>query len=849
MREGLGPGARGHPPGHFPQQANTSRTQRITLVRNSAGYGFSIRGGAEHKLGIYVSEVEKGSEAHLQGLQVGDQILKVCGMPVGQSTHREVVAVIQSRSRVQLKVRSGGLIPVRNRRSEPLSWRVVTQSERGNSGVTELVRRQVEKAESSPKLIQSRSGSGEETEQCTEQRLQISLQGQQGLGCSICKGPVEKPGIFIQSTKAGRLAREVGLRPGDQIIECNGASFRNIEFGDAVFHLKSSRKLELLVRKGAGLELFPSESSGYDSSASSSVGDSPASNSSVASEKDRSDQSEAGVDVNHNTVVKPPKLPRPPDPPPARVPTPQNTNNHEAERRKLQAEQDRLRRESEALSEERRKFEEEKRLLRSSIGSRSNLVGSKSISNLAELHLPPSPKTHNMPSSPHTHISKSPSASSTVSGDSSSSSSSSSGGSLAAALQSEIKRRAQKATTGEKGSLGRAADSKSGTDALAGRKAPYITEKNEKHDLLIAEFKKAHQKMFSSSPEVSEEEDRVSMAPPAPPKPTDKAPTSGLQKPKAPPPPPKSSVSSISSSSSPSPRPSLSTFKPVVSPRSSSLTSRSLVTTPGIPTPDYDITPDRSPHGHRKLFTKHKVSGGKHIMPPTIESIHRAKSLSSLVEVGSEVHEQRSRGRTQVPGSLKPALSQTALNHHTSPSLSSLSRHSGQYRSSGALYEAAARKEAVLLDRLSPGPPSISSRLSSNQPEFSKRHPDTTDHQLESFQVDIVKPPVEVKPPPIYFEKSSSSNYAADTTEQHRFEFLPRPCDPTTIPAKEDGEEARIASKDYRAVNATLGKALEKTRFNKVEVKKPKELGESKITVRSFGLKKAPAPMPPILRK
>ena len=84
-----------------------------------------------------------------------------------------------------------------------------------------------------------------------------------------------------------------------------------------------------------------------------------------------------------------------------------------------------------------------------------------------------------------------------------------------------------------------------------------------------------------------------------------------------------------------------------------------------------------------------------------------------------------------------------------------------------------------------------------------------------------------------------------------RFEFLPRPCDPTTIPAKEDGEEARIASKDYRAVNATLGKALEKTRFNKVDagLKKPKELGESKITVRSFGLKKAPAPMPPILRK
>ena len=114
--------------------------------------------------------------------QVGDQILKVCGMPVGQSTHREVVAVIQSRSRVQLKVRSGGLIPVRNRRSEPLSWRVVTPSERGNSGLTELVRREVEVNSNKPKVR-----SVEEADQCTEQRLQINLHGQQGLGCSICK--------------------------------------------------------------------------------------------------------------------------------------------------------------------------------------------------------------------------------------------------------------------------------------------------------------------------------------------------------------------------------------------------------------------------------------------------------------------------------------------------------------------------------------------------------------------------------------------------------------------------------------------------------------------------------------
>lgn len=41
----------------------------------------------------------------------------------------------------------------------------------------------------------------------------------------------------------------------------------------AVSLMKSSRQLNLIVRKGAGSELFPGESSGYNSSASSVTGD------------------------------------------------------------------------------------------------------------------------------------------------------------------------------------------------------------------------------------------------------------------------------------------------------------------------------------------------------------------------------------------------------------------------------------------------------------------------------------------------------------------------------------------------------------------------------------------------
>ena len=50
--------------------------------------------------------------------------------------------------------------------------------------------------------------------------------------CSICKGPPEKPGIYVQSVKVGGVARNAGLRPGDQVIACNDVSFAHLEFAE-----------------------------------------------------------------------------------------------------------------------------------------------------------------------------------------------------------------------------------------------------------------------------------------------------------------------------------------------------------------------------------------------------------------------------------------------------------------------------------------------------------------------------------------------------------------------------------------------------------------------------------------
>lgn len=90
--------------------------RQVTLRRSKAheGLGFSIRGGAEHGVGIYVSLVEPGSLAEREGLRVGDQILGVNGKSLDRVTHAEAVKV--KRLRIGLRCvpsRRGALAAVR----------------------------------------------------------------------------------------------------------------------------------------------------------------------------------------------------------------------------------------------------------------------------------------------------------------------------------------------------------------------------------------------------------------------------------------------------------------------------------------------------------------------------------------------------------------------------------------------------------------------------------------------------------------------------------------------------------------------------------------------------------------
>jgi hypothetical protein len=63
------------------------------IPESPVGLGFSIRGGLEHGIGIYVSYVEVDSLADRQGLVPGDQILSVNGVSFMKLSHEEAAKV------------------------------------------------------------------------------------------------------------------------------------------------------------------------------------------------------------------------------------------------------------------------------------------------------------------------------------------------------------------------------------------------------------------------------------------------------------------------------------------------------------------------------------------------------------------------------------------------------------------------------------------------------------------------------------------------------------------------------------------------------------------------------------
>ncbi|KAH9488897.1 hypothetical protein Btru_058318 [Bulinus truncatus] len=204
------------------------------------GYGFTIRGGSDIGVGIYVSSVDDGSYAHVHGLTVGDLILEANNISFSDVTHDEAARIFKAATRLHLKVSRVGRVPGSLTVMETFTW-------------TDPKGRPV-----SPPLPGSGLAAGEDDGRrksgtlmlkgSDERKVNIVVQKGQGLGIMIRGGTEYGLGIFISGIDPFSVAENAGLKLGDQILDVNGRSFLDISHSEAVKHLKKRRHLIMTVR-------------------------------------------------------------------------------------------------------------------------------------------------------------------------------------------------------------------------------------------------------------------------------------------------------------------------------------------------------------------------------------------------------------------------------------------------------------------------------------------------------------------------------------------------------------------------------------------------------------------------
>ncbi|XP_029776441.1 whirlin, partial [Suricata suricatta] len=228
-----------------PDGAGPGEVRLVSLRRAKAheGLGFSIRGGSEHGVGIYVSLVEPGSLAEKEGLRVGDQILRVNDKSLARVTHAEAVKALKGSKKLVLSVYSAGRIPGGYVTNHIYTW-VDPQGRSASppSGLSQTPSGTLRPCEGdSRSTLNLLQGSD-------EKKVNLVLGDGRSLGLTIRGGAEYGLGIYVTGVDPGSEAEGSGLKVGDQILEVNGRSFLNILHDEAVRLLKSSQHLILTVK-------------------------------------------------------------------------------------------------------------------------------------------------------------------------------------------------------------------------------------------------------------------------------------------------------------------------------------------------------------------------------------------------------------------------------------------------------------------------------------------------------------------------------------------------------------------------------------------------------------------------
>ncbi|XP_075791705.1 PDZ domain-containing protein 7 [Pelodiscus sinensis] len=206
--------------------------QAVTVERSTDGkLGFSVRGGSEHGLGIFVSKVEEGSSADLAGLCIGDKITEVNGVSLESITMGSAVKVLTGNNRLRMMVRRMGKVPGIKFSREKTTW-------------VDVVNRRlvVEKNGPSPSACSSEEGVRRIVHLYT-------TSDDYCLGFNIRGGKEFGLGIYVSKVDPGGLAEQNGIRVGDQVLAANGVKFDAISHSKAVEVLKGQTHTMLTIRE------------------------------------------------------------------------------------------------------------------------------------------------------------------------------------------------------------------------------------------------------------------------------------------------------------------------------------------------------------------------------------------------------------------------------------------------------------------------------------------------------------------------------------------------------------------------------------------------------------------------
>lgn len=216
--------------------------KKVTLTKTNASsdWGFSIRGGAVHGIGIYVSSIDEGSVADLQGLNAGDQILSVNDISFEEITHDQGVKIIRSARRLDLVVRPVGRIPGSFVVHQTYTW--VDPRGRPVSPPPEVDKnaRYESTGQRKSGLMLLKAGD--------ERKVNVVVHQGKSLGLMIRGGSEFGLGIYVTGVDPLSVADHAGLKVGDQILDVNGDSFLDISHSSAVQVLKSSKHMMMTIK-------------------------------------------------------------------------------------------------------------------------------------------------------------------------------------------------------------------------------------------------------------------------------------------------------------------------------------------------------------------------------------------------------------------------------------------------------------------------------------------------------------------------------------------------------------------------------------------------------------------------